>query len=177
MKLFVGREVRPGAKKCSQTRVGSVNLAPNLDWVFVSSSPLSADELCKWATRPNCGAVVTFCGTVRNTSTTGHDITSLEYETDVALAEARLAEVVGEARSRWGEIGAVAVHHRIGAVELGEITVVVAVSSPHRQDAFEAAKYLIDTVKNCVPMWKREVWEGGSAWSEEAHDIVSVRKR
>ncbi len=153
-----------------------MNLAPERDWVFVSSSPLSADDLLKWATRPNCGAVVTFCGTVRNTSTTGHDITSLEYETDVKLAEARLAEVVSEARSHWAELGAVAVHHRIGTVELGEPTVVVVVSSPHRQEAFEAAKYLIDTVKNCVPMWKREVWEGGSAWSEEAHDIVSVQK-
>jgi molybdopterin synthase catalytic subunit len=100
----------------------------------------------------------------------------LEYETDVKLAEARLAEVVGEARSHWTDLGAVAVHHRIGTVELGEPTVVVAVSSPHRLEAFEAAKYLIDTVKNCVPMWKREVWEGGSAWSEEAHDIVSVQK-
>jgi molybdopterin synthase catalytic subunit len=154
-----------------------VNLATNRDWVFVTSSPLSADELTKWATRPNCGAVVTFCGTVRNTSTTGNDIISLEYETDVELAETRLAEVVGEARSRWPDIDAVAVHHRLGSVELGGITVVVAVSSPHRQDAFEAAKYLIDTVKNCVPMWKREVWEGGSAWSEEAHDIEGVQKR
>jgi molybdopterin synthase catalytic subunit len=113
---------------------------------------------------------------VRNSSTTGHDITSLEYETDVELAEARLTEVVGEARSRWAELGAVAVHHRIGAVELGGPTVVVAVSSPHRHEAFEAAEYLIDTVKSSVPMWKREVWEGGSTWSEEAHDIVSVEK-
>ncbi len=157
--------------------VGSVKLAPNHDWVFVSSSPLSPDELTKWATRPQCGAVVTFCGTVRNTSTTGHDITSLEYETSTELAESRLVAVVGEARSRWPELGAIAVHHRIGPVELGGITVVVAVSSPHRHEAFEAAKYLIDTVKNCVPMWKREVWQGGSAWSEEAHSIESVQKQ
>ena len=169
--------MRLAAPKSSQTRVGSVNLASQRDWVFVSSSPLSVDELFKWATRPNCGAVVTFCGTVRNTSTTGHDITSLAYETDVELAEARLEEIVGEARSRWAELGAVAVHHRIGTVELGETTVVVAVSSPHRHEAFEAAKYLIDTVKTSVPMWKREVWEGGSAWSEEAHDIVRVQKQ
>lgn len=157
--------------------VGSVNLASNLDWVYVSSAPLSPDELTKWATRPHCGAVVTFCGTVRNTSTTGHDITSLEYETSSELAERRLAEVVSEARSRWPQLGAIAVHHRIGPVELGGTTVVVAVSSPHRDEAFEAAKYLIDTVKNCVPMWKREVWQGGSAWSEEAHSIVSVQEQ
>jgi molybdopterin synthase catalytic subunit len=157
--------------------VGSVNLASNLDWVYVSASPLSSDELTKWATRPNCGAVVTFCGTVRNSSTTGHEITSLEYETSTELAEGRLLEVVGEARSRWPELGAIAVHHRVGSVELGDTTVVVAVSSAHRLEAFEAAKYLIDTVKISVPMWKREVWEGGSAWSEETHSIVSVQQQ
>lgn len=144
------------------------------DWVSVSSSPLVSDDLVAWAVRPECGAVVTFCGTARSTSTTGHEIQALEYETSVELAESRIAEVVASARSRWTELGAVAIHHRVGVVALMEPAVVVVVSSPHRREAFEAAQYCIDTVKRCVPMWKREIWEGGSAWSEEAQDILPV---
>jgi molybdopterin synthase catalytic subunit len=144
------------------------------DWVSVSASPLSSDDLVTWAVRPECGAVVTFSGTARSSSTTGHEIQALEYETSVELAEARIAEVVASARSRWPELGAVAIHHRVGVVALTEPAVVVAVSSPHRQEAFAAAQFCIDTVKRCVPMWKREIWEGGSAWSEEAEPIASV---
>jgi molybdopterin synthase catalytic subunit len=118
--------------------------------------------------------VVTFCGTARSSSTTGHEIQALEYETSVELAESRIAEVVALARTRWPEIGAVAVHHRVGLVGLMEPAVVVVVSSPHRQEAFEAARFCIDTVKRCVPMWKREIWEGGAAWSAEAQPILSV---
>ena len=152
-----------------------MNSTPLRDWVSVTTSPLSPDELSSWVGRPSSGAIVTFCGIVRNSSTTGHEITSLEYETSVELAESRIANVVDVARSRWPALGAVAVHHRIGEVELGGVAVVVAVSSPHRQEAFEAAKFCIDAVKTTVPMWKREVWEGGSTWSEETSDIVSVQ--
>lgn len=152
-----------------------MNSTPALDWVSVTPSPLSPDELSTWVCRPTCGAIVTFSGNVRSSSTTGHDIISLEYETSEELAERRIADIIGVMRSRWPELGAVAVHHRIGKVELGGVAVVVAVSSPHRQEAFEAAKFCIDAVKTAVPMWKREVWEGGSMWSEEASDIVSVQ--
>lgn len=146
--------------------------ASQLDSVAVSPAALRPDELTAWARRPECGAIVTFCGTARSTSTTGHDIIALEYETEPALAEARIASVVAEARRRWPEIGAVAVHHRVGEVRLTESAVVVVVSAPHRQEAFDAAKFCIDAVKRCVPMWKREVWEGGSAWSEESQGLV-----
>lgn len=151
-----------------------MTVTSTVDWVSVSPSPLSPNDLSAWAVRPDCGAVVTFCGTARTSSTTGHDIQALEYETSVELAEARIAEVVASARERWPEIGAVAVHHRVGVVALTAPAVVVAVSSPHRQEAFEAAQFCIDTVKRCVPMWKREMWEGGSAWSEEAQPIARV---
>ena len=151
-----------------------MNSTPAIDWVSVTATPLAADELSAWVSRPECGAIVTFSGIVRNSSTTGHDITSLEYETSPELAERRIHDIIGVTRSRWPHLGAVAVHHRIGHVDLGGIAVVVAVSSPHRQDAFEAAKFCIDAVKTAVPMWKREVWEGGSIWSEEASDIISV---
>ncbi|HEV7957851.1 MAG TPA: molybdenum cofactor biosynthesis protein MoaE [Acidimicrobiales bacterium] len=144
------------------------------DWVSVSPLPLSSNDLSEWAVRPDCGAVVTFCGTARSSSTTGHDILSLEYETSIELAESRIIEVVASARTRWPEIGNVAVHHRVGVVPLSEPAVVVVVSSPHRHEAFAAAQFCIDTVKRCVPMWKREVWEDGSAWSEEAQPLLRV---
>jgi molybdopterin synthase catalytic subunit len=153
-----------------------VNSTPGLDWVSVTPSPLSPDELSTWVWRPTCGAIVTFSGNVRSSSTTGHDIVSLEYETSEELAERRITDIIGVMRSRWPELGAIAVHHRVGKVELGGVAVVVAVSSPHRQEAFDAAKFCIDAVKTAVPMWKREVWEGGSIWSEEASDIVSVQE-
>lgn len=100
---------------------------------------------------------------------------ALEYETDAGLAQQRLRAVVDEARKRWPELERVAIHHRIGRVELSISTVVVAVSAPHRDVAFEAARYCIDSLKASVPMWKRELWEGGSAWSDETSPILNAR--
>ncbi len=82
--------------------------------------------------------------------------------------------MTARARERWPEVRAIAVHHRIGTVLVREPAVVVVVSSPHRREAFEAAQFCIDAVKRTVPMWKREVWQGGSAWSEQTEDIVDV---
>ena len=83
-------------------------------------------------------------------------------------------QIVAVARERWPSLGAIAIHHRIGRVELSETTVIVAVSSPHRSDAFDAARFSIDTLKQSVPMWKREFWEGGSAWSEETSPLLDI---
>ena len=140
----------------------------------MTPSPLSATDLTSWVASPRCGAVVTFCGTVRNTSGERNDVLALEYETDVQLAESAIAEVVASARQQWPAIGAVAIHHRVGKVELGESAVIVAVSSAHRGEAFDAAEFCIDTLKACVPMWKRDVWPGGGAWSSDARSIKSV---
>ncbi len=153
-----------------------MNTPHGRDWVLVSEAPLVSETLVAWATRPDCGAVVTFCGTARNSSTNGHVIQALEYDTSVELAEHRIAQVVALARSRWSVLGAVAIHHRVGLVQLGEPAVVIVVASPHRQAAYEASQFCIDTVKRCVPMWKREIWEGGSAWSEEAQDILALEE-
>jgi len=144
------------------------------DWIAISASALSAADLTAWVTRANCGGVVTFSGTVRDHSAAHAGVEALEYETDEALAMARLYEVVGAARERWPDLGAVAAHHRVGRVELTETSVVVAVSAPHRGEAFDAARFIIDTLKSSVPMWKREVFEGGSAWSQEAVPIDDV---
>jgi len=152
-----------------------VEAPPTSDWVLVTPDPLSPDELAAWATRSNCGAVVTFSGIVRDSSAVRQGVIALDYETDTGLAEGRIREVIAEARVKWPTLEAVAIHHRIGQVELSGTTVVVVVSSPHRAEAFEAGLYCIDTLKRSVPMWKREIWEGGSAWSEEGTPIVDVR--
>lgn len=143
-------------------------------WVSVSEAVLSSEELSAWAVRPHCGAVVTFCGVVRDYSRERDGVLALEYETSPPLAEQRIIEIVAVAREKWRSLGAVAIHHRIGRVELSDTTVVVVVSSPHRSDAFDAARFCIDALKGSVPMWKREVWEGGSAWSEETSPLLDV---
>jgi molybdopterin synthase catalytic subunit len=154
-----------------------VELPADLDWIAISQFPLRMTDLITWATRPEYGAVVTFSGVVRNNSGTQHKITSLEYETDADLAQGRMAEIAAEARHRWPTLGAIAIHHRTGRVELGEVAVIIVVSSPHRNEALEGAGFCIDTVKECVPMWKREFWEGGSAWSGDARTILKVQGR
>ena len=159
-----------------ETRVRPVTADESLEWVAVSAHALRPDELSAWVTLPDCGAVVTFCGTARTTSTVAHDIVELEYDTDVDLAESRMRRVSASAHERWPAVRAIAIHHRIGTVPVREPAVVVAVSSPHRREAFEAAQFCIDAVKRTVPMWKREVWRGGSAWSQEARDIVDVHE-
>lgn len=149
---------------------------PTLNWISVSPLELSAGDLTAWAVRPNCGAVVTFCGTARNNSADHDEIEALEYETSAALAEKSILEIITAARTRWPAIGAVAIHHRTGRVSLSELAVVVAVSSPHRQEAFDAAQFCIDTLKESVPMWKREIWRDGSAWSADTRTILAVPK-
>ena len=146
-------------------------------WVSVSPATLALDELLTWATRPDCGAVVTFSGVVRDSSSAHGNVHALEYDTSEELAEQRLHLIVDEAWRRWPDLGAVAVHHRTGLVALSEATVVVVVASPHRDEAFAAAKYCIDTLKVSVPMWKREHFLGGSAWSSEAVPLGDVVER
>jgi molybdopterin synthase catalytic subunit len=160
----------------AKPRMSLVESASTLDWVSVASAPLSSAELTTWATRANCGAVVTFAGTVRDNSHDLENIEALEYETDVEMAEGRIVDIIAEARIRWPMLGAIAIHHRMGRVELSESAVVIVVSAPHRGPAFEAAQFCIDAVKGCVPMWKREVWRGGSAWSEEGRAIMKVQE-
>ncbi len=151
-----------------------MNAEHGREWVLVTESSLEPAALTAWVTRPDCGAVVTFCGTARNSSGVGHVIESLEYETSVDLAQDRIARVIARARSRWPDLGAVAIHHRVGLVRLEEPEVVIAVASPHRGTAYDASRFCIDAVKSCVPMWKRETWAGGSAWSEDAQDLLDV---
>ena len=106
------------------------------------------------------GAAILFLGTVRE-MTAGKRTVALEYEAFPQMAEAKLVELLDEARSRWPIVKA-AIAHRLGRLELGEVSVAVAVSTPHRQQAFEAGKYLIDRLKEIVPIWKKENWADGT---------------
>ncbi|MDE0232596.1 MAG: molybdenum cofactor biosynthesis protein MoaE [bacterium] len=113
---------------------------------------------------PEAGAVALFLGTVRNHSPRRDGVTHLEYEVYRAQACGKIAEIVTEAAQRWSVV-AIAVEHRMGRVEVGEVAVAVAVSSGHRAEAFAAARYLIDELKERAPIWKKEHWDGGAEWS------------
>jgi molybdopterin synthase catalytic subunit len=143
-------------------------------WIAVTDQPLAVDRVLAWVARPGCGAIVSFAGTVRDHSQGRPLVTSLEYEVHPDLAVSRLREVADSARQRWPMIGRLAMLHRSGLLHVGEVSVVVAASTPHRGEAFEAAEYCIDTLKRTVPVWKRETWSGGTDWSECVHDIEEV---
>jgi molybdopterin synthase catalytic subunit len=155
------------------------------EWIAISRGELPVDAAWKWAGVPECGGIVTFCGTVRDHSDGRVGVTSLEYEAYEEHVVPRLTDVATAARVRWPEIGRLALLHRVGRLEVGEVAVVVAVSTPHRGEAFAAAQFCIDTLKHTIPIWKRETWEGGSDWSlcapegtgPHAHDSSLVTTR
>jgi molybdopterin synthase catalytic subunit len=132
-------------------------------------------EVVAWATTPASGAVVTFLGVVRDHSDGRAGVTGLTYEAYEGEANRRLGEVAQELRRRWPEVDRVALLHRTGALTLSEVSVAVVVSSPHRPDAFDAARYAIDSLKETVPVWKQEHWVGGDDWGQCAHDVRPVR--
>jgi len=135
------------------------------DWMAISEGQLPVDAAWKWAGVPECGGIVTFCGTVRDHSDGRAGVTSLEYEAYEEQVVPRLAAVAATARTRWPQIGRLALLHRVGRLVVGEVAVVVVASTPHRAEAFATAQFCIDTLKHTVPIWKRETWEGGSDWS------------
>ncbi len=140
------------------------------DWIGVSDQALPVDEAWRWASLPHCGGIVTFCGLVRDHSEDRPGVTSLEYEAYIEHVVPRLAEVADQAHARWGGIGRLVLLHRVGTLNVGDVAVVVAASTPHRSESFDAARFCIDTLKHTVPIWKHETWEGGSDWSTCAHD-------
>jgi len=148
--------------------------ASGADWVALSAEPLPIAVASAWVVQPDCGATVTFTGTARDHAEGRPGVQRLEYEAYEEPALARLGELAREIRSRWPVVGRLALLHRTGVVDLGDAAVVVAVSAPHRHDAFEAARYGIDELKRTVPIWKREVWDGGESWGLEAQHLTDV---
>jgi molybdopterin synthase catalytic subunit len=144
------------------------------DWVALTSAVIGLDEAARWVARPDCGAVVTFAGNVRDHAEGRPGVSALEYEAYAEAVVPRLARLVTEARARWGGIGRIVCWHRVGPLGVGDTAVVVAVSAGHRGEAFEAARWCIDTIKETMPIWKREKWDGGEDWGTDAHGIAEV---
>jgi len=149
---------------------------PGDDWVELTSLPLPINDAITWATTPSCGGVVCFTGVVRDHSDGRAGVTGLTYEAYETEATRRLAEVAAEARRQWPDVARIALLHRVGALSLSETSVVVVASAPHRAEAFESARFCIDTLKETVPIWKREHWAGGSDWASCAHEVRPVRE-
>src|SRR5881394_853388 len=128
----------------------------------VKTEPLSLEAVVDEVSDESAGAIATFLGTVRRESR-GRRVLHLEYEAYAEMAEDVMAQLAAELEQRY-DVWAVAIHHRVGRVEIGEASVIIAVSAPHRQDALAACKDAIDTLKQTVPLWKKEVYEGGEEW-------------
>ncbi len=144
------------------------------DWLGLTDAPLPIGAIYEWCVRPDCGAVVLFSGTVRDHAEGRTDVQYLEYEAYDEMVVPKLAEIAAETRSRWPETGRIAIVHRVGRLELGDSSVVCAVSAPHRDQAFVAGRFTIDALKVSVPVWKREVWPDGSDWGTNASELVDV---
>lgn len=144
------------------------------DWLGLTDAELPIGEMYSWCVRPDCGAVVLFSGTVRDHADGRTDVTQLEYEAYDEMVVPKLEEIVVETRLRWPDVGRIALVHRVGRLELGESSVVAAVSSPHRPEAFAAARFAIDALKVSVPVWKREIWADGSDWGTNAAELVDA---
>jgi molybdopterin synthase catalytic subunit len=144
--------------------------------ISLTHSPIDYGGLTEAVRSPQSGAVVLFLGTVREL-TAGRRTVALDYDGYPQMAEAKLAELETAARSRW-PIDRVAIIHRLGHLEPGDISVAIAVSCPHRKDAFEAGQFLIDELKVSVPIWKKENWDDGSSeWVHPGleHGVPSER--
>ena len=128
----------------------------------LSDAPLSLDAVVDEVRSDEAGAIATFTGTTRVHSR-GRTVTHLEYEAYQGMAEDVMAQIADELKRRY-ELCDVAIHHRVGRVGIGETSVVIAVSAPHRQDALAACKDAIEALKETVPLWKKEVYEGGEEW-------------
>jgi molybdopterin synthase catalytic subunit len=128
--------------------------------IRLTADPIDYAQLTESVRSTDSGAVVLFLGTVRE-MTDGRRTVALDYEAYSPMAEDKLNELEAQARARW-PIGKVAIVHRTGRLELGVVSVAVAVSCPHRHEAFEAARFLIDELKVTVPIWKKENWSDGT---------------
>jgi molybdopterin synthase catalytic subunit len=129
----------------------------------ITSAEIELGDVIRAVEAGDAGAIVHFLGIVRN-NTEGREVSYLEYEAYPPMAEKKMAEIAQEIHEKWG-LDRVAMIHRVGRLEIGEVSVAVAVASPHRKEAFEACHYAMNRLKQIVPIWKREVWvDGEEEW-------------
>ena len=150
----------------------SDNLAPDLivnkslfpDSFLITIAPLLLEEIYTLADDPSNGAIVVMSGMVRN-QTDGQPVESLEYQAYQPMAIKVFEKIATDIRAAWLDVTRVVIHHRVGRLRIGEISVLIAVGCPHRREAFEACQYAIDTLKHSAPIWKKEHWkDGSSSW-------------
>lgn len=130
--------------------------------ILVTDKVLDTQAIIKSVEVSESGAVNVFIGTVRNT-TKGKQVLKLEFEAYEPMASMEISKIVMQANQKWPLLKVV-VHHRVGILEIGEVPVVIAVSTPHRTAGFEACQYIIDTLKQTVPIWKKEHFDDGEVW-------------
>jgi molybdopterin synthase catalytic subunit len=133
--------------------------------IDIVETDLALESLVQHVRKHSNGAVVTFLGVVRGVSR-GRNVLFLEYEAYREMAVRKMQQVADEVRGKWA-IDDIAIVHRVGHLEVGERSVAIAVGAPHRKAAFEACEYAIGRLKEIVPIWKKEVWEGGEAWIDD----------
>ena len=149
-----------------------VTIAPTFSRVFphpndhfaITIAPLSIDEAYRLADDSANGAIVLMSGMVRN-QTDGQPVVALEYQAYEPMAIEVFKQIAAEIRQTWADVTHLVIHHRVGKLQVGEVSVLVAIGCPHRTEAFAACKYAIDTLKHNAPIWKKEWWaDGSSSW-------------
>ncbi len=130
--------------------------------ISITPEPLVAAQCIEWVMSPQCGGIDVFIGTVRN-HTSGKTVVRLEFEAYESMAVSEMNKIALDAAARW-DIQKLLIHHRTGVLAVGDIPVIIAVAAAHRDAAFAACRYIIDTLKQTVPIWKKEVFEDGEVW-------------
>ncbi|HBY95250.1 MAG: molybdenum cofactor biosynthesis protein MoaE [Ardenticatenaceae bacterium] len=141
------------------------------DHFAIVESPIDEGALRQAVEDPGAGAILIFLGTTRN-QTGGRSVEYLEYEAYEPLALRQMETIAAEIRQRWPEVKGVALAHRVGRLAIGEASIGIAIATPHRVHAFAACRYAIDRAKESLPVWKKEVWEGGEEWIEEGPGVM-----
>ncbi|WP_308422168.1 molybdenum cofactor biosynthesis protein MoaE [Pullulanibacillus camelliae] len=137
----------------------------------ITDHPILIEEVTQKVLSHEAGAVVNFIGTVRE-FTGGKQTLALEYESYVSMAEKQLRKIGREIVCKWPE-ARIAITHRVGHLQISDIAVVIAVSTPHRNDAYEANQYAIERIKQIVPIWKKEYWQDGTEWIGNQQETIS----
>jgi molybdopterin synthase catalytic subunit len=130
--------------------------------IKLSVSTLDVQYCIDWVMSPECGGIDVFIGTVRN-ATKGKAVVKLEFEAYEKMAISEMDKIAQQAFAKW-PVQKILIHHRTGVLQVGEIPVIIAVAAAHRDAAFDACRYLIDTLKQTVPIWKKEIFEDGEVW-------------
>ncbi|MEC3883573.1 molybdenum cofactor biosynthesis protein MoaE [Halobacillus sp. HZG1] len=136
---------------------------------WITTEPLKVEEVTKRVIRREAGAINTFIGTVRE-FTKGKRTLYLEYETYKEMAEKKLEQIAVEIEKQWPS-AQVVIAHRVGRLDITDIAVMIAVSTPHRNDSYEASRYAIERIKEIVPIWKKEHWEDGEEWIGDQKEV------